>query len=390
MRRMRWQLGLMAAVMTSALVGCAPKNEFVPPPPPQVTVAQPVEREVAHALVFTGWTQAMARVDLRARVNGYLEQVQFEDGALVTKGDLLFVIDQTPFKTALAAANAELQKAKAVLQLERSEYARTEPLVQRGAMTQADLDVASAELLTAEANVVAAEAAVRQANSNLSYTEIKAPLSGRIGRHLVDVGNLVQMEQTSLATIESYDPIHAYFSVSENDLLKYLALNRENGGDAADLEAHPPALFLGLSNEEGYPHEGHFDFSERSIDRETGTAMRRGVFKNSDQSLVPGLFVRIKAPVGAPRPRLLVEERAVSADQRGDYLLVVDAKNVVQYRPVKLGTTTEGMRVVESGVSADDWIVVNGLQRARPGAAVNPTREGEEATGSAAAVAAAK
>jgi multidrug efflux pump subunit AcrA (membrane-fusion protein) len=155
------------------------------------------------------------------------------------------------------------------------------------------------------------------------------------------------------------------------------------------MEEKPPELFLGLADDEGYPREGRFDFSERTIDRETGTAMQRGVFENDDWTLVPGLFVRIKAPVGKPRPRLLVQERAVSADQRGDYLLVVGKDNVVEHRPVKLGMTTAGMRVVEDGVGPDDLVVVNGLQRARPGATVNPQLEGAQPQGEAAAVAAA-
>jgi RND family efflux transporter MFP subunit len=372
------RLCLLLTLVASA-AGCGQKNAFVPPPPPQVTVAKPVERDVADSLEFTGWTEATAKVDLRARVNGYLEKVLFDDGAMVKKGQLLFVIDQTSFKTALASANAELAKAQAALKLEQSEYARTEPLVRQGAQTQADLDVASAELLTAQANVTAADAAVRQATSNLGYTEIKAPIKGRIGRHLVDEGNLVQMEQTSLAVIESYDPIYGVFSVSEDELLQYLAMTRESGVDAAELKKNPPVLYMGLKKGDNFPIKGHFDFSERTIDRETGTAIRRGVFDNADQVLVPGLKVRFKAPLGEPRPRLMVEERAVSVDQRGDYLLVVDDNNTVQYRPVKLGQATGGMRVVESGVTADDWIVVNGLQRARPGTPVNPTREGEEA-----------
>jgi RND family efflux transporter MFP subunit len=390
-RQSRSKLTKVAALMIGAVAGCAPKNQFVAPPPPQVTVAKPLEREVADALEFTGWTQATGEVDLRSRVNGYLEKVNFVDGAMVKEGDLLFVIEQQPFKTALAAATAEYQKAQAAQQLARTEYARTQSLVERNASTQAELDVSAAQLATAEANVAAADALVRKAKSDLKYTEIRAPLAGRIGRHMVDAGNLVQSEQTSLAKIENYDPIYAYFSVSESDLLRYVDLTVEGGSSLQALEKDPPKLYLGLSNEEGFPREGRFDFSERSIDRQTGTALQRGVFENKDWNLVPGLFVRIKAPVGKARPRLLVEERAVSTDQRGDYLLVVGDKNVVEYRPVKLGIVSEGMRVVEDGVGPDDLIVVNGLQRARPGAPVNPqqevakTAEAPEATKTAAA-----
>jgi RND family efflux transporter MFP subunit len=378
-----------AMLGVAALAGCGTKNEFVPPPPPQVTVARPVTREVADALEFTGWTEATDAVDLRCRVNGYLEQVLFEDGAMVDKGQMLFVIEQAPFEAALAASRAELAKAEASLQLEQSEYDRTVPLVRRGATTEADLDVAAAELATAKANVAAAEAALKQAELNLSYTEVRSPIKGRIGRRLVDPGNLVQAEQTLLGRVESYDPIYAYFSVSESDLLRYVSLTVDGGGSLQSMEQDPPKLYLGLANEEGFPREGRFDFSERSIDRETGTAMQRGVFENDNWTLVPGLFVRIKAPVGSPRSRLLVEERAVSADQRGDYLLVVGDKNIVEYRPVKLGIVTNGLRVIEDGVEADDLIVVNGLQRARPGAPVAPTLEGEQPVAATAEVASA-
>jgi RND family efflux transporter MFP subunit len=304
--------------------------------------------------------------------------VLFDDGAMVEKGQVLFVIERAPFETALAAAQAEQEKAEAARQLAQSDYDRTVPLIPRGAKTQADLDVAAAELATAKANVAAAEAAVKQARLNLDYTEIRSPISGRLGRHVVDAGNLVQSEQTLLGRVESYDPIYAYFSVSESDLLEYVSLTVESGGSLQAMEKDPPKLYLGLANEEGYPREGHFDFSERSIDRQTGTAMQRGVFANKDWTLVPGLFVRIKAPVGSPRPRLLVQERAVGADQRGDYLLVVNDKKIVEYRPVKLGSVSEGMRVVEEGVGPDDLVVVNGLQRARPGAPVDASLEGEQ------------
>jgi RND family efflux transporter MFP subunit len=327
---------------------------------------------VADSIEFIGSTRAVATVELRSRVNGYLEQILFEDGATVKEGDLLFVIEQAPFHVALDAAKAELQRAEAALQFEQTEYRRIEPLVARKAVTQSELDTRAAELAKAQASVAVAQAAVRRAELDLAYTEIRAPISGRIGQHLVDVGSLVQAEQTLLAKIESIDPIHAYFNVSESDLLRFMRMIREN--KLPDPVEHPPVLYLGLANESGFPHEGKLDFREVGLDESTGTALRRGVFPNSDHQLLPGMFVRIHAPVGKPVPRLLVEKRAIGADQRGDYLLVVNDKNVVELRLVKLGLSTDGMQVVEDGITENDWIVINGLQRARPGATVDPQR----------------
>lgn len=352
--------------------GCERENKFVPPPPPQVSVAQPLETEIADAIEFIGNTRASATVELRARVNGYLKQIAFEDGANVKEGDLLFVIDEAPFQVALDIANAEVQRAQADLQLQETEFRRTETLVTQKALTQSDLDQSAAELATARANVAAAEAVVRRAELDLGYCQIRAPISGRIGRHLVDRGSLIQAEQTHLATIESLDPIQAYFSLSESDLLRFMEMFRQH--EIPDPEQNPPVLFLGLDNSVGYPYQGAIDFREMGVDPTTGTALRRGLFANPNNELIPGLFVRIRAPIGQPQQRLLVEKRAIGTDQRGDYLLVVNDKNVVEYRLVKLGLSTDGMRVIEQGVEADEWIVVNGLQRARPGATVDPER----------------
>ncbi len=354
------------------LTGCTKPNEFIPPPPAQVSIAQPLVAKVPESLEFIGNTRATATVDLRARVNGYLQKIGFEDGALVKEGDLLFTIEKAPFQAALDIAKAELQRAQADLQLQETEHQRIKPLVARQAVSVSDLDAQAAKLATARANVASAEAAIRRAELDMNYTDIRAPLSGRIGRHLVDVGNLVQAEQTSLAKIESLDPIHVYFNLSEADLLYIMEL-RESGR-LPDPATHPPTLYLGLANEAGYPHQGKLDYLEHGVDPSSGTTVRRGLFPNPDNALVPGLFVRIRAPLGQPVSRLLIEKRAVGTDQRGDYVMVVGAKNKVEYRLVRLGSSTDGMRVVEDGLKPDEWIVVNGLQRARPGAIVDPER----------------
>lgn len=360
----------MPLALAWALFACGQRNVFVPPPPPEVTVATPVERPVVDSVEFSGTTRASARVDLRARVNGYLQRIEFEDGQEVQEGDLLFVIDEAPFQAEVQAARANLLKARAALQLQDANLARARRLYREEVTAQQELDVREAERASAAAEVAAAEAALVQAELNLGYAMIRAPISGRIGRHLVDVGNLVQAEQTLLATIERIDPIHAYFYLSERELLRFREMLRAN--ELPDPELHPPVLHLGLTNEPGFPHEGHLDYRELGLDPNTGTVERRGVFPNPDGALVPGLFARIRAPIGEPVPRLLIDERAIGTDQRGDFVLVVNDENTVEYRPVELGIAVDGMRVVASGLRADERIVVNGLQRARPGEEVVP------------------
>jgi len=353
-------------------VGCRQPNQLVVPPPPKVTVAQPVERPVNDTIEFVGTTQATQSVELRSQVKGYLEQILFEDGSNVKAGDLLFVIDQAPYKLALDAAKAALQKALANQALAESQYRRMAPLVKNGVVTQEELDVQAAQVATSKADVASAQTAVGTADLNLSYTQIRSPINGRIGLHMVDIGNLVQPQETLLAIIQNIDPIYAQFDLSENDLLRFMEMLRKN--QLPDPEKNPPTLHLGLPNEQGFPHEGKLDYRDLKVDPSTGTARRRGIFSNPGWQLIPGMFVRISASIGGPMPRLLVEERAIGTDQRGDYLLVVNDKNVVDYHSVRLGIHVDAMRVIEDGVTKNDWIVVNGLQRARPGATVTPER----------------
>jgi RND family efflux transporter MFP subunit len=359
-------------IALALVVGCRRANQLVVPPPPKVTVAQPVERQVNDTIEFVATTQPTQAVELRSQVKGYLEKILFDDGSNVKAGDLLFVIEQAPYKLALDSAKAALQKALANQALAESQYRRMAPLVKNGVVTQEELDVQAAQVATSKADVAAAQTSVGTAELNLSYTQIHSPINGRIGLHLVDIGNLVQAQDTLLANIQRIDPIYAQFDLSENDLLRFMEMLRKN--QLPDPEKTPPTLHLGLPNEQGFPHEGKLDYRDLKIDPSTGTARRRGIFPNPGWQLIPGMFVKISASIGGPMPRRLVEERAIGTDQRGDYLLVVNDKNIVEYRTVRLGIHVGDMRVIEDGVSKNDWIVVNGLQRARPGATVAPER----------------
>ncbi len=375
--------GLSLAVgLAASLTACQQQaNEYVPPPPPPVTVAMPVQREVTDYLEYTGATRAAQTVEIRARVSGFLESMHFEPGATVNAGDLLFVIDPRPYEARVAAAEAEVANGKALLAKAESDFQRKALAIKKGAVTEADLVASRAERDAAEAGVRAAEASLLQAQLDLAYTQVTAPISGRLGRNRVDVGNLVgQSEPTLLTNITQYDPMYAYFNMNERDLLRMLAIHRsrvEQGDVSVDQplrEAKIP-LFLGDASAQGYPHQGWMDFAESAVDPTTGTIELRAVFDNTGQPpmLYPGLFVRLKLPVAERESALLVSERAVGADPAGRYLLVVGADDVVEQRPVQLGQLHDGLRVILKGLEPGERVVVNGLQRARPGAKVAPT-----------------
>lgn len=364
---------LLSVAMASALLGlhgCQQANQFVAPPPPTVTVAVPLRQPVQEYFETPGQTRAVQMVELRARVQGYLKEIHFGDGDVVTQGQLLFVIDQAPYKTAVQSAEAALAKATAQLQLADRQLARSESLAERNATTESSLDIQKAEQAAAVADVAAAQAALNEARLNLNYTEIRAPFAGRMGRHLVDIGNLVQSGETLLTSLESVDPIHAYFTISESDLLRFMRMRED--GKIKISETEPLHVQLALSDTGEYNFDGQLDFEQFSVDTSTGTTQRRAIFPNADGRLIPGLFVRLRAAVGEPQDRLLIEERAIATDQRGDYVLVVSDKNVVEYRPVKVGLLSKGLRAIETGLNEADKVIVNGIQRARPGSPVTP------------------
>jgi RND family efflux transporter MFP subunit len=373
---------MLISLLIWALAACSGQsNEYVEPPPPKVTVAKPLQQEVTDYLEFTGTTQAFEEVEVRARVAGFLESMNFTPGTKVEKGDLLFVIDPRQYQAELNAANAELSSAEAQLKRAEIEFNRAEKLFKQKAGAETDVVKWRGQRDVARADVLRAKAKVEKAALDLSYTKVTAPITGRVGRNLVDLGNLVgEREPTLLTTVTRYDPMYAYFNLNERDLLKVMAMNRkkvqDKGLDPAEdpeIEADIP-VFLQLANEEDYPHRGKLDFAESGVDKETGTLQLRGVFPNPGPApvLIPGLFVSLRMPVAKRDNALLVTERAIGSDQSGRFLLAVNNENMVEKRPIRMGQLVDGLRVIEEGLQPDESVVVIGLQRARPGAKVDP------------------
>ena len=318
---------------------------------------------------------------MRARVAGFLQSMEFTSGIIVEKGDLLFVIDPREYQAELNAANAELSSAEAQFKRAKIEFARAEKLFKQKAGAETDVVKWRGERDVAGAAVLRAKAKVEKAGLDLSYTQVTSPITGRVSRNFVDLGNLVgESEPTLLTTVTRYDPMYAYFNLNERDLLKVMAMNRKKRqGKGLDTAETPEIeadilVFLAIANEEGYPHQGKLDFAESRVDEATGTLQLRGVFPNPGEApvLIPGLFVRLRMPVEKRENALLVTERAIGSDQNGRYLLTVNSENLVEKKPIRMGRLEDGLRVIEEGLQPDDRVVVNGIQRARPGAKVDP------------------
>lgn len=375
----RLRAALLPVVAMAILAGgCEEKNTFVAPPPPKVTVARPVRQSVTDYLELTGNTQAINTVKLVARVEGYLEGLHFQDGADVRKGDLLFTIQPQQYQAQLAQAKAQVQAQQAALLNAETEYERYSRLYQQKAAAATDVDNWRFQRDSSKAAVANAMAQVDIANLNLSYTQVTAPFPGRMGRRLVDIGNVVGAggQETPLAEINQVDPIYVYFTINELDLLRIRGRQQQAG--EGDYRMKPVPIQAGLATEQGYPHEGRIDFASISLDPSTGTLLVRAVFSNPDRVLLPGLFVRLRLPVGRDRDAILVPEVALGIDQIGRYVLVVDDKNVVERRPVKTGQSYGEMRVVSDGLTGDERVVINGLLRAIPGRQVEPQMQGAE------------
>ncbi|MEW6037533.1 MAG: efflux RND transporter periplasmic adaptor subunit [Pseudomonadota bacterium] len=361
------------SLLLLSAAGCEKPNTYVPPPPPQVVVSQPVEGQVRPHLELTGNTQAIKTVELRARVEGYLEKILFREGEIVKEGQLLFLIQQNTYEAKLKEAKAQVLADKAHLMHAETEFARFSGLLKQNAAAQTDVDRWHYERDSAQAALLASEANVDLAQLNLSYTEVRAPFTGRAGRRLKDPGNLVGAgEKTVLAEINQIDPIYAYFTISEQDLL---TVRGKHQSEAASPRMPDVPVYMGLVNEEGYPHQGKLDFAGIRLDPTTGTLLLRAIFPNPDYSILPGLFARLKAPVDNAQSALLVPTKAISYDQLGAYVLVVNDKNLVERRSVKTGPPSGQMISVSEGLNNSDWLIIDGLLRAIPGKEVAPVRQ---------------
>jgi RND family efflux transporter MFP subunit len=361
---------LAPLAFTVALAACTNTvAQQGPPPPPQVAVAPVVEREVTEWDEFTGRLQAVDSVEVRPRVSGYVSAVRFSEGNMVRKGDLLFQIDARPFQAEVDRLRAELARARATVERANSELARAERLHQANAIANEERDRRASFAQESAAQVAAVEAALRAAELNLEFTHVTSPINGRVGRAIVTEGNLVSSgpgEATLLTTVVSLDPVYAYFDADEQVYLKY------TGGHGRTRGAIDRRITMALANEEGYPRDGTLDFLDNQLDGSTGTIRGRAVFRNTDGRLTPGLFVRLRL-AGAGRSRgLLIQDRAVGTDLSRKFVYVVTPTHEVEYRPVTLGPVVDGLRVVRSGLEAGESVVVNGLQRVRPGMPVTP------------------
>ena len=361
-----------AFALALLLAACDDKNEYVPPPPPAVTVAVPLSQPVTAYLDLTGSTSAYQSVDLVARVEGFLDQIGFQDGTTVTKDTQLFVIEQAPYQAKLAQAQASVDQTNAALVAAQSEFDRQNRMIKDRATSQENVETAQSNLAAAKADVEQAAANLTIAQINLGYTTVKAPFDGRMGRHLVDVGNLVGAgSPTTLATIEQIDPLYVYFTLNEIDVLRVRDAMRARGIEQAPVGKLP--IYLGLQTEEGYPHQGTLDFVNSGLDTSTGVLQLRAQVDNKERYFVPGLFVRVRVPLGEPKPGLFVPDAVVGYDQAGHYVLVVGAGNKVERRTVEIGALQGKLREVAQGLKADEKVVIDGVLKAVPGSVVTPS-----------------
>jgi RND family efflux transporter MFP subunit len=366
--------GIRAAAIGLSLIlltGCE-QNTYVPPPPPKVEVAVPMKRAVTRFLEATGNTAAIKSVDLVARVQGFLESINYKDGDLVKEGTVLFTIEPETYKLKLDQAQAAQAGAEASLKQAELDFQRQSDLVARQAVSQATLDTSTSNRDNAQANLAQAQANTKIAEVNYGYTKVTAPFDGYVTAHLVSVGELVGASSpTQLASIVALDPIYVNFNVNEQDVLRIRAEAARRGVTVAELRQLP--VQVGLQTEQGYPHEGKLDYIAPAINQSTGTLPVRGIVPNPNRQMLPGYFVRVRVPYDQMGDALLVPDTSLGSDQGGRYLLVVNAENVVEQRHVQTGLLEDGgLRVIEDGLKPEDRVVVAGLLRAIPGEKVDP------------------
>lgn len=364
-------LGSIAAIVLSACGNPQAANEAEAPPAPEVSVAQVVSERITEWDEFTGRLQAPETVNLVPRVSGYIEQVHFTEGALVNKGDLLVQIDPKPFAAEVARLKAELQSAQSALALAENEFIRAEKLSVARAISEELLDTRLARKQQTAANVASVKAALHRAELDLSYTRITAPISGRVSYALITAGNYVNAGESQLTSLVSTEKMYAYFDVDEQSYLKYLRLSEDGKrADTRDATANP--VYMALADDSDYQHMGNIDFVDNTVNQQTGTIRIRATFANSDNSLLPGLFARIKLVGSDSYQGILIDEKAIGTDLNNKYVLLVNAENQLEYRAVNLGEKVNGLRIVREGLSANDKIVVNGLQRVMPNIQIEP------------------
>lgn len=339
-------------------------------PPPKVTVAKPVVREIVEQDQYTGRFEAIENVEVRARVTGYLEKINFIDGQNVKKGDLLFVIDRRPYKAALEQAQAALASAKARQSFSQTDLERAQTLSRSGNISEQVTDQRRQASLTAQADVDSAQAALNNAQLNYDFSEVKAPVNGRISRRLVTEGNIVSADQTMLTTIVSLDPIWFSFTVDEKSFLKYQ--NSLGIGMGQTQQGKGVPIMISLSGEAKPTRKGTLDFVDNRVDNATGTILLRATVPNADQFIKPGLFGIVAMPATKPFQGVLIPDEAVAANQDKRVVYVVGPDNVIQQKDVVLGPKVDGYRVIRSGLKGDETLVVNGVARIRPGAKVTP------------------
>ena len=364
---------ILVVGLACSVAACKPDNKFVAPPPPEVSVARPLQQKVVPYIEQTGNTQAVNTVDLVARVEGFLTEIEYQDGQFAKKGEPLFKIDPTTYAAKVKQAEAEVVSAKALLVQAEAEFKRQETLLRQNVSAQNTYDQAKAKRDSNQANVENQTANLVIAQANLDYTGVLAPFDGVVTKRLVSVGELVGATgPTKLATIVQLDPIYVSFNLSEQDVLN---IRRNLSDRRITLEQlNKVPIEIGLMTEQGYPHKGHLDYVSPNVDPTTGTVLVRGVFDNPDRTLLPGFFVRVRVPIGlAEKTMLAVPDRVLAEDQTGRYLMVVNKDNVVEQRRVKVGQLLVGnLRAIESGLSADDRVVITTNGRAIPGAKVVP------------------